>query len=320
MATTPKNMEGLVAVSESSEGVLGYICWFSIPDEAIGLRRIKAGLASHGLPLTLAPKDTKAIHTFKRAMREQEGRRRTNGHTTETTIAQVVETSDDCVYQVSRLKRDLNDRVVDYPKAMRVVFNKHTDEIGFRPLGEVPRVEVMDMVNEIESFVEKNSARVTGARVRTMIRRYLRDEPDEQRGVDGLSGENLRGKAGGIYFVAARFSEEISALAEMLSELYGGRAYLHAVPMADSATEREIVRRHHVMNTRQEMKEAMGEVKALLSKTDRAPRSDAIANQWARFHALQRRAAKYREVLDDEGDEIAEMAQILSKQLNKLAG
>jgi hypothetical protein len=197
MPTTPDSMKGMVAVSKDSKGVLGYLTWFSVPDESVGLRRLKGMLATHGLPLSLAPKDTKAIHTFKRAMREQEGRHRTNGHYTETEVRQVVETADDCVYQISQVKRDLDDRTIDYPKAMRVIFNKQQEKISYNPLGGASRSEIMGMMESIDAFYEKNSTKVTGARVRTVVRGYLRNEPDEQRNVEGLSGENLRGRAGG---------------------------------------------------------------------------------------------------------------------------
>jgi hypothetical protein len=93
------------------------------------------------------------------------------------------------------------------------------------------------------------------------------------------------------------------------------------VPLADNASEREIIRRHHVANTRQEMKEAMQRVKSLLSADrERAPRSDVVANEWAHFRALQRRSATYASVLKDEQDEIEDMGKLLKKQLDKLIG
>jgi hypothetical protein len=318
--TTHNKLEGMVAVS-GIKGIklLGFLTWFSVPDEAVGLRRLKQMLAVHGLPPSLAPKDTKAINTFKRAMREQEGKHRDNGHTVEIAVAQVVETPDDCVYQISKMVRDLDDRVVDYPKAMRVIFNKTTEDIRFNPLGGVSRAEVVEMMEAIQDFYDKNSSRVTGAKVRGIIRNYLKEEPDEQRNVEGLSGENLRGKAGGIYFVPEQHADQLRALSEMLAELYSGRGYLHAVPLADSATEREIIRRHHLANTRQEMKEAIADVKGLLSSDrQRNPRGDVIAHHWSKYHALIRRTGKYANLLKDEQDEIGDMANILKAQLDKL--
>lgn len=320
MPTTHESLGGLVAVSGKGIKPLGFLTWFSVPDESVGLRKLKMALAAHGLPPSLAPHDTKAINTFKRAMREQEGRHR-NGHITETNVTQVSETPDDCVYQISRVIRDLDEQVVEFPKAMRVIFNKRTEEIHFNPLGGIPRNELLPIMETIQDFYDKNGSKVTGAKVRGVVRNYLRSEPDEQRNVEGLSGENLRGKSGGIYFLPAKHFDQIQALSEALGELYEGRAYLHAVPMADGASEREIVRRHHVANARQEMKECIAEVKGLLSADrERAPRSDVVANQWSRFRAIQRRAGSYAELLKDEQEEVQEMGAILKKQLDKLIG
>jgi hypothetical protein len=111
----------------------------------------------------------------------------------------------------------------------------------------------MDMMESIQEFYDKNSTKVTGARVRTVVRGYLRNEPDEQRNVEGLSGENLRGRAGGIYFIPERPRRRVGGAVQHARGAVPGKAYLHAVPMADSKTEREIIRAHHVANTRQEI-------------------------------------------------------------------
>lgn len=326
MPTTPTAMKGKIAVSKGS-GIkpLGFLVWFSVPDDSVSLRRLKQQLVQAGLPMSLAPSDTKAIHVFKRAMREQEGRRKDeDGNVTETTVAQIVETPEDCVYQISVLKRDEQERVIDYPKAMRVVFNKKTDDITFRPFtseGAMTPAQRADVADQIQAFYDKNGTRVTGARVRTVVRNFIREEEDDKREIEGLSGQNLRGKAGGIYFVLAEYEWALNALSTMLDEVYNSKAYLHFVPMADGEAEKEIIAQHHLANTREEMKEAMGEIKGLLSSDrERAPRSDVVANKFAQFHALQRRAAKYRAILGDEQQEIADMAGILKKQLDKLAG
>lgn len=316
---TPKSMQGMVAVGDDRDiAPLGYLTWFSIPDESIGLRKLQKSLAMFGLSPTLAPTDTKAIHTFKRAMREQEGRHR-NGTITETDVAQIEETREICVYQITRLERDLEERVIEYPKALRVIFHKETAVIDYEPLDGVPRSEVMPMMSAIQEFYDRNSSRVTGARVRAVVRNYLRNEPNEQLKQEGLSGENLRGKAGGIYFIPAKHADQLKALAAMLNEAYKGKAYLHAVPMADSATEREIVRRHHNANAMEEAREMMTELRGLLADDrERAPRSDVIAHKWAQFQTLRKRLASYKEILKDEEDEMSQDMAILRKQLDRL--
>lgn len=317
--TTPESMAGMVAVSSPGVKALGYLTWYSVPDESVSLRTLKKQLALHALPPQLAPDNPRAINTFKKAMREQEGKHRTNGHTVETEVAFVEETRDDCVYQVSQLTRDLKERVVDYPKGLRVIFNKNTEEIRFNPLKEVPTSEVRPIMEAIDDFYENNASRISGARVRTVVRKYLRNEPDEARGIEGLSGENLRGKSGGIYFIPADGIDQLTALSECLAELYKGKAYLHAVPMADTASEREIIRRHHVANARSEIQEAIGEARGLLSgDRDRNVRSNVVAHHYSRYHAIRRRAAKYADLLADEQEEMDDMQEMLKNQIDKL--
>jgi hypothetical protein len=163
---------------------------------------------------------------------------------------------------------------------------------------------------------------VTGAKVRAIVRGYLQNTPDEQRGVDGLSGENLRGRAGGVYFVPVKSQGELEALGMFLDELYPeSRAYLHMVPLADTASEREIIRRHHIANAKEELEEAIKDARDLLrGERDRSVRSNVVAHHWAKYHAMLRRSASYRDILEEDVEEIEEQRKILKNQLDKLLG
>lgn len=313
-------LKGMVATSGGGD-ILGYLTWFSVPDQEVSLRSLRQKWQLAGLDPRPLPKDTKALNIFKRACRALEGRKK-NGVITETTVALVVENSEECVYQISRLTRDLDEKIIDYPKAGRVIFNKYTEEVSFTPFAGVDRKEVLDMFDAIEEFMRESASKVTGAKVRTLVRNYLKNEDDETSNTVGLGGENLRGKAGGIYFVPQRHKDALDSLSEMLSDLYkDNTAYLHTVAMANSEGEREIIRRHHIANAKNELREAIAEAKQIISDTDtrgRSPRSDLVANQWGRFNRLVRHSSTYREILEDESDEIHQMQSILKKQLDRL--
>lgn len=318
--TLPR-LKDVMAVSGTDLRALGFLSWFSVPDEPVGLRKLKKTLTVHGLPPTLAPKDSKAINVFKRALREQEGKHRLDdGRIRENIVGLVVETPRDCVMQVSTTLRDQAEQVIDYPKALRVIFNKETEEIRFNPLGGVKRSEVLEVMDAIEAFYEANSSKVTGAKVRGIVRNYLKSSPDEQRDVEGLSGENLRGRAGGIYFIPVKHQGELEALQGFLSELYpDDRAYLHMVPLADTASEREIIRRHHIANAKEELEEAIKDARNLIrADRDRSARSNVVAHHWAKYHAMLRRSADYRNILEEDVEEIEQQREILKKQLDKL--
>jgi hypothetical protein len=324
-STSPRSMRGAVAVSKSADvEPLGFLTWFSIPDEQVSLRTLRKQLILHGLPKELAPSDARARDAFRRACRELDGKHReqdASGMTVirDNTVDMAVETPTDIVYQIATTVRDEEERVVNYPKALRAIFNKQTEEVSFNSLGEVKRSEVFPLQEFIVNYVEKNSSKVTGARVRAVVRNYLRNEPDEERGIEGLSGENLRGRAGGIYFIPPQHRQVLEQMSDMLATLYKGRAYLHFVPMADGASEREIVMRHHLGNAVEELEEAIAEARALGDPSrDRKPRKDAVAAAWSKYHAVLRRVQKYESILEDSQDDIHSKARILKSALDRL--
>lgn len=332
-ATTPRVLRGKVAVAKDS-GVkpLGYICWFSVPDEDVSLRRVKNKWGMAGLDIGVLPKDPRAVDAFKRAVRNQQGIRRDAqaGTVTETVVHDVLENADDVIYQLTRVVRDEAEQVVEYPKAMKVWYSKVTGELDFRPLKEerpelrIKKVDLLPIMDAIQFDFEQASKKITGAKVRTLVRQYIRETSDEQSGVVGLSGENLRGKAGGVYFVLARYEEQLESLSEFLDELYTpGRAYMHMVPLADGASERELIRRHHTTNCVTEMEAAIGEVRDLLtadrtSPGTRAIRSNVAQHHWNKLQQFRRRAAEYANVLTEEQEELNAHMELLNRQLQKL--
>lgn len=323
-STLPPDVIGVG--KKSKLNVLGYLTWFSVPDRPVSIKKLRKEWLLAGLDPKPLPEEPRPLYLFKRAMRAQEGKvRLDDGTIIETDVKDVLENEEFCIYQISRVVRDVDNRQVDYPKAMRVVYNKAAQELKFDPLREdgqkaVPRAELLPMMESIQDYFDNNGQMIDGKKVRGLVRNFIKDDSDEQGGVVGLSGENLRGKGGGVYFVGGRYKDELEALEAALDSLYpDGAAYLHSVPLADAASERELIRRHHLDNTKREIEEAMADVAKLL-RADRkhAVRSDVAAHHWRRLRALQRRAAEYKTLLKDENEDIDAATEMLQKQLDKL--
>jgi hypothetical protein len=318
---TPQRLQGMVAVGKGSKAkLLGYIAWFSIPQDPVKISNLRKAWVLAGLDPTPLPRDQRAADVFRRAMRGQEGRiTNADGTITQTEVIDVVQSAEEIVYQISRVVRDADNKVVDYPKALRAVFNKEHGSIAFRPLGEVSRDDVLPMMNGVQDYYDKNAKTVTGNKVRAIVRNYIQANSDEGNATVGLSGENMRGQAGGVYFVLERFSDELEGLSQALEELYPGRAYLYAVPMADGATERELIRRHHVAGAMDEAKKAIADVGEIL-REDRLinVRDDVRRHHWGKLQGLKRRVAMYGQALKADEDEVSDVMQMLERQLNKL--
>jgi hypothetical protein len=319
---TPQRLQGMVAVGKGSKAkLLGYIAWFSIPQDPIKISTLRKAWVVAGLDPTPLPRDQRAADVFKRAMREQEGKVTNDDRTiTQTDVVDVMQTESEIVYQISRVVRDFDEKVVDYPKALRAIFNKEHETISFNPLGQVSRADVLPMMNQIQDYYDQNAKTVTGNKVRGIVRNYIQTDADEQSGKVGLSGENMRGQAGGVYFVLERYADELEGLSQALGELYSGaRAYLYSVPLADGATERELIRRHHIASALDDAKKEMADVAQIL-RDDRlvSVRGDVRQYHWGKLQGLKRRVAMYSQALKVEQEDVSDAMTMLERQLNKL--
>ncbi len=315
----------LVEMGKSAKA-LGYICFYSIPDKPVTLPRLKKQWLLHGLDPSMLPPDPRALYIFKRAVRAQEGKVKIkDGRVVETLVKDVAEDADFCIYQVSRVVRDKNNRVVDFPKALRVTFVKKDQLIDFDALIEkgspVKRADLFPLEEAISDYFDNNSKMIDGRKVRTLVRNFLRDDNDEQSNVAGLSGENLRGKAGGVYFIAERHKDSLTALSDALAGLYAdGEAYLYSIPLPDGPSGKEMIRKRHIENAKREIDEAINDVRKLLREDRKNKiRSDVREHWWRKLRALQRRAADYKAMLEDDGDDVEIALKMMERQINKLA-
>lgn len=234
-----------------------------------------------------------------------------DGSTTETEVTFIRETGEAIVYQISRVVKDMDEELVDFPKAMRVTMMKRSEEIKFRALGGVPREELLPMMEAIQDNFERAGKLLPGRAVRELVRRYTMGE---------LLGECLNGRSGGIYFVPAKSKEELDKLAEAIADLYPDGGYVNAIPLADSASERELIRRNHQANVMAEAKEALGEASRLLrEERERGVRSDVAAFHANRLAKLKTRALEYQALLGEENADVEDMFDMLGQQLRRLS-
>lgn len=323
MTTTAPPLTDMVAVDENS-GVqtVGYVTWFSVPDRPVTLTQLKRQWLVHELEESVLPAEPRPLYIFKRAMREQAGKVRNNGSITETDVRLVNEDHAACIYQISRVVRDLSKKVIDYPKAMRVTFDKGTEELHFKTLGGVAAGELIDMEAAISDYFEENTKRIDGRKVRALVRDYLKGQRVSDETLTGLSGENLRGKGGGVYFVKAQWKPQLDALAEALAGMWpDGSAYLYAVPLADGAGAKELLRRHHLNNSMKEAQEAIAEVAKVLRKDRTVPiRRETVEHHWRQLQQLRARAEEYATMLGGEQEDVTDVLEMMRRQLEKLPG
>jgi hypothetical protein len=345
--TTPDVLKGMVAVSKDSKvKPLGYIVWSSVPMEDVSLSRVIRRWGMAGLDPQPLPRDPRAVDAFKRAVRDEEKAGTyvddKTGTKVETDIRLVLENNEDVIYQVTRVERDTSDERVLYSGAVKVWFSKASETVGFKALEGANRPTVVAIMDSIQTRVDQNAKRITGAKVREMVRDYIVNVHDEGR-VDektgktygnqvGLSGTPIGGPRQSIYFVLERHRRTLDALAEFLNSLYKpeGRAFLYYAPMADGASERELIRRSFMTTIMEELEEEIATVADLLRPVNpndtsgdarkRGVREDVMKHHYGKLDQLKRKLGEYQGALKSEVGDVETRMEVLNRQLRKLLG
>lgn len=306
IATTPDGK------TITEDMLLGYITLFSVPDRPVRASKLTQRWMGEGLPPELIPQTRKAVNAFQVACRSVETRRRgndTNGKRTEIEVDPVMETPDKCVYQVTSLVRDKTNEVVDHPKALRVTFDKSSEDITWEPLDKLFDADTVDVLGQrIKDFYDANSAKVPAARVREAIRKLM----------DFLDATNLRRKAGGVYFVPREGKHYLDSLANILDVLWDGDAELNLIPGIDGDDTRSMVERHFDINVTADIDEIMAAAKDALTRTNRSVRQDAVTNMLVQRKKLGERRERYADLLGNELGEIETKLELLDQQLEAL--
>lgn len=325
---TPRRAKNVVAVTPggpiTEEMILGFITMFTIPDRAVSASKLNREWIGHGLPHEFVPKVRRNVNTFQRACRSVETRRRSDEakKRTEIEVDPVSETADKCVYQITRLVRDQANEVIDHPKALKVIFDKHTEVINWKRIdADAFKLDEANAIGEaIRDWYDANTGKIPAPRVREAVRKLM----------DHLGGTNLRKKAGGVYLVPRMFTsnvetgdeaksrEYLDSLNEVFDVLWGGDAELLMLPCMDGDDERSMVEAHFDIEVSTEIDELMATTTDALTRTDRSMRKDGIGNLLSRFKVLSDRHKRYEDMLDTDITTVREKLDLLSQQLEAL--
>lgn len=301
----------VVAVTEGGaitlDMILGEVVFYTVPDAPVKVQKVKEIMQELGLDESLIPEPRKPVYVFEDAVRRVEGKRK-NGTITETKVDKVFEDNTTSVYQVTRLVRNIDEKVIDHPKAMRVSFDKAGHMITVEPLEAEAADALAGTEESIREYYSRNRATHHGQKIRNTLRQYITGK---------LFGESIR-ESGGIYFVARRHHDELIKLRELMDRLYQPGLF-HLIPLANDETQREMLEKRFVVNTMDAINEAIGRYAERLKDSSKTVRSDTIRTATEDRAALGERIKQFRELLSFESDALEQNVALLDQQILKLA-
>lgn len=293
----------VVAVSEGAldpKHFLGRLATYTLPDEPINGSKLVRSWHKHGLDVNDLPDSRQPAHIFQSACRSVETRTRNNGSSVEIKVDEVLNNSAECVYQITRMVRDKAEKLIEHPKAMRLTFDKALGTITVDALEDYKNQRGLE--DAIRSHFDKNAKKIPGQKIRNAVRDTLLQ----------VGAQNLRRKAGGLYFVPATYTVNdevkeskpiLDGLAGVLEDLYGDeKADFYTIPLVNDEGQRAMVRKHFVINVNERaadlMEKALNRVRA--GKSERGVRSDLIANMVNERRRIQSDVEKFRKLVGDE--------------------
>lgn len=322
MAGIPKNA---VAVSEGAldpDQFLGRLTLCTIPDREVKGSTLLRSWAKHGLDVNDLPEARQPVHIFQTACASVKQRRahNTGGERMAITADEVADNST-CDYQIGVKVWDVANKVIEYQRDMRVTFDKNTNAITVDDFSHEPRLRAIE--DAIRSHFDANAKTVPGQKVRNAVRQTLLR----------LGAQNVRRKAGGVYFVPTTYLVTVNGRGEthptkpildglqgVLGDLYNGDADFHVIPFANAEGEREMVRKHFVINANERAAQlsmkAINRVREGSGK--RSVRSDLLANMENERRELLFAVDQFKELVSVEQSDLEVTLRELDESMRKL--
>jgi hypothetical protein len=318
----PGLASGAVAVSEDSLGeehFLGRLATYTLPDEERNGAQLLLTWATHGLDVNDLPEARQPVHVFQSACASVNQRRTTIGGQKAEIRADEIENNGACSYQITVKVWDLKGSTIEHEKAMRVRFDKQTSAISCDMLG-YQDVRLKELQARIREHFEANAKTVPGQKIRNAVRATLLK----------VGAQNLRRKAGGLYFVPATWVNErrreeqtkpiLDGLKAVLTDLYGERADFYTIPLVNDEGQREMVRKHFTINANERARElsekAMTRVRQ--GRGQRGVRAELVANLYQDRRLLLAQVADFEQLVEVERKDIQASLDELDISLEKL--
>lgn len=307
MARRPKNVVAVTPGGDITlDHILGFYALSQVPNAPVSASKLRRLWMAEGLEEKLVPKKRAAVDNFMAACRSVETRRTADSDRTyEIKVDRVLEAPEECVYQITKMVRDRDARLIEHPKAIRMVY--HDGKITAEPLDKKLAKELEQLSIAIQQEFDEFSTKVPGAKVRSAIRATLAE----------YNATPIQNK--GVFFVPKAGKSALESIQNVLTGLYGkeGIAELHLIPCANDEGERKMIARHFQAHVLDEIDQLQAEISQRL-KDDSGVRSDRQASMVATRKKLEEAVARYRDMLDTKLLVVDEKLDILDKGLEEL--
>jgi hypothetical protein len=318
MATRLKNV--VAAKNTAGQTELGKLVTYSMPDDFIDGATLVRLWAKHNLDVNDLPDQRSGLHNFQSACRSVETRRK-NGAGVEVKVDEVVNDANECVYQITRMVRDKTLKIIEHPKAMTIAYDKKLETLSIRELEDYDALRGLE--DAIRTHFAQNAKAIPGQKIRNTVRKVMLD----------IGAQNLRRKAGGLYFVPREYRAAnggggtklkptqpiLDGLRAVFDELYGERGDFWSIPLLNDEGASEMVAKHFAINVNTAAREAMEKaIQRVRKGKGRGVYPELLNGLWNERRRLHGQVAQFEKLVSLEKQDIEANLRDLDAALNEL--
>jgi hypothetical protein len=312
MTTVTPNLVAVTPGGDITADMLaGYYLLYSIGEGGVPIAKTRKAFKDHGLDVSRLPEARRPEHVAMAAVKSVE-RVHQNGHREVIRTEQVGRSEAFVIFQVTRHVFDLENRVIEHPKALRVLFSMEDLTLTFEPLEGADMIDVQAIAKEIQDYYDSHGTQIPGRGLRRIIQHY----------VEAAGGEFIRD---GGYFLPRvtrltqnsklrdHHGEEIDAasfianLQSALREIYERESEMHSIPCVNDDGQRAFLKRKFIENCSEDLKAYRDRCVELVNGKDerkKAFRTDVRTGLIARRKDLNARRQQFAEILGETLEEL----------------
>lgn len=291
--------------------VAGLLTMTRVPDAPTDLEQLRALMAAEGLDTSGLPAKRSATFDFSLACRAVESKRGRARKGERVTVGEVVTNDAESVYQVTAEEVDEANRVINHPKAMRMVFDKAfpTDPIRVEPIDPAH----YEALRHLESEIRLRYAALRGTVPGSKLREIVRDEFKAMNATRWSTGSSA-------WFVPKEHNERLRSIERMLRAAHpAGGVEFTTAPLPNCEGVRAIVEDKVIEHTAADALKLMTENAVKLGdQGDLSVKTFERAK--GKADELRTYAERMERELDTEVASVRESLRLVDEQLMEMWG
>lgn len=249
-------LKGVVATHAATDATMGNLVTSTHPDEPKNATTVIRAWAAAGLNPDDLPDVRTATDVFMAACRSVETPKRAAG-AEQVVVNRVKLDSEVCVYQLTRLVRDTGVEEITHHESMTLRFTKRDEQITVVEMEDYASLQGLEA--DVRAHYARHPKDIPGPKIRNAVRTLI----------ERIGGQNLRRKAGGLYFVPLTHRTHdaqgrpvdvdnqpvLDGLKAFFEAMWNGRGDFYTIPLQSADAHQEMVAKHFSLNVNKALEE-----------------------------------------------------------------